>query len=96
MNVLFLCCCSDVHIIELHSASTIQDSPAVDTVMLSIRTKKRVRHKNIILILKSHNAVEWRVDTKHIRGSLEIIVSWRPIDYQSSVCTHLHNKHLPP
>ena len=83
-------CCSrrDVYILELGSASRspAADNKAIGEVLVNVQTKyegAQAVSKDIYVILKSDQPVQWTVATHGIRGSIAIIVST-----QQNLCTY--------
>ena len=67
----------DVHIIELHKGSSDPLNPTrVQQVVLDIKTRVRTRGSHyLLLILKAHKRVQWKLRTHGIRGQMDVIVS---------------------
>lgn len=68
----------DVHIIELHKGSSSLLNPTrVQQVVLDIRTRVKTRTNHyLLLVLKSHRRVQWKLRTHGIRGQMDVIVSF--------------------
>ena len=71
------CHFSEVHILEIDSASSMAGAHASDDVILTVRSRGRdVMNKSLVLILKvGRGGVPWRVTFKGLVGSVLLVVS---------------------
>ena len=84
----------DVHIIEVDAADTAPPlgggQMRTTDILVDITSRaKRPRHKNLLLLLKAHAPVRWKVVTQSLRGSIYIIVSRNRFSYLNGCIVYM-------
>jgi hypothetical protein len=65
----------DLHVIELVDANSSAMRPSTVVELILRPAIARRQRSNLMLVLKSHCAAVWSIETRGLRGTLDIVVS---------------------